>query len=84
MTAEQKDQVEQHPIENNPLATGASLSGFVQVAEVAAYLGLHVKTVYALLGTGDIPGRRLGRKWIIPRGFLDELRAEAAWQSKAS
>lgn len=37
------------------------------VAEVAELLGLSRANTYVLLKSGDIPARRLGTRWIIPR-----------------
>ncbi|MGL4743281.1 MAG: helix-turn-helix domain-containing protein [Dermatophilaceae bacterium] len=37
------------------------------VSEVAALLGMSRANTYALLGTGEIPARRLGSRWVIPR-----------------
>jgi len=52
--------------------TGSSAGGDVlSVAETARLLGLSVNTTYAYLADGTIPGRRVGRRWIIPRARLD-------------
>jgi excisionase family DNA binding protein len=37
------------------------------VAEVAHLLGLSRASTYALIRAGDIPARRMGSRWIIPR-----------------
>ena len=37
------------------------------VGEVAALLGMSRASTYVLLNSGDIPSRRLGTRWIIPR-----------------
>jgi len=37
------------------------------VPEVAALLGMSRANTYALLASGEIPARRLGSRWIIPR-----------------
>ncbi|MEW6335728.1 MAG: substrate-binding domain-containing protein, partial [Thermodesulfobacteriota bacterium] len=39
--------------------------------EVAAYLGIHEKQVYALIKTGRIPATRVTGKWIFPRRVID-------------
>ncbi|MEW6219112.1 MAG: helix-turn-helix transcriptional regulator [Thermodesulfobacteriota bacterium] len=40
--------------------------------EVARYLGIHEKQVYALVKAGRLPGSRLTGKWVFPRRLLDE------------
>ena len=37
------------------------------VAEVGHMLGISRASTYVLLKTGEIPARRLGSRWIIPR-----------------
>ncbi len=37
------------------------------VREVARLLSLSLSTTYELLRAGEIPGTRLGHRWIIPR-----------------
>lgn len=39
--------------------------------QVAAMLGLARALVYELLNTGQIPAKRLGKRWIIPRAVFD-------------
>jgi putative molybdopterin biosynthesis protein len=39
--------------------------------EVAAYLGIHEKQVYALIKTGRMPATRVTGKWIFPRKVID-------------
>ena len=40
--------------------------------EVAAYLGISVPTLMRLLGSGVIPYRRIGQRWLIARAALDD------------
>jgi putative molybdopterin biosynthesis protein len=40
--------------------------------ELAGYLGIHEKQVYALLKAGRIPGTRVTGKWVFPRKTIDE------------
>jgi len=40
--------------------------------EVAEYLGIHEKQVYALIKAGKIPSTRVTGKWIFPRNLIDE------------
>jgi excisionase family DNA binding protein len=44
--------------------------------EVAGFLDLNIKTVYASLAAGEVPGRRIRGKWVILReSLLDWLRS---------
>ena len=40
--------------------------------EVAQYLGIHEKQVYALIGQKRIPATRVTGKWVFPRKLIDE------------
>jgi putative molybdopterin biosynthesis protein len=40
--------------------------------EVAHYLGIHEKQVYALIKSKRIPSTRITGKWIFPKGLIDE------------
>jgi putative molybdopterin biosynthesis protein len=40
--------------------------------EVAEYLGVHEKQVYALIKSKRIPSTRITGKWIFPKGMIDE------------
>jgi len=40
--------------------------------EVAGYLGIHEKQVYALIKTGRMPATRITGKWIFPKKVIDE------------
>lgn len=40
--------------------------------ETAAYLGISVPTLVRLLGSGVIPYRRVGQRWLIARAALDD------------
>ena len=39
--------------------------------QAAAYLGISVPTLTALLRSGEIPCRRAGQRWLISRTVLD-------------
>lgn len=52
-------------------ARAAPTSDVLTVAETARALGLSVNTTYAYLADGTIPGRRVGRRWIVSRARLD-------------
>ena len=40
--------------------------------DVAAYLGINEKQVYALIKAGRIPGTRVTGKWVFPKKLIDE------------
>jgi putative molybdopterin biosynthesis protein len=40
--------------------------------EVAAYLGIHEKQVYGLVGAGKLPATKVTGKWVFPRRLVDE------------
>jgi excisionase family DNA binding protein len=40
--------------------------------EVAEYLGIHEKQVYALIKSKRIPSTRVTGKWVFPKGLIDE------------
>jgi putative molybdopterin biosynthesis protein len=46
--------------------------------EVAAYLGIHEKQVYALTKAKKIPGTRVTGKWVFPKKLIDEWIEENA------
>jgi len=46
--------------------------------EVAAYLGINEKQVYALIKAGRIPGTRVTGKWVFPKKLIDEWIEENA------
>ncbi len=52
-------------------ARGAAPADVLSVAETARVLGLSVNTTYAYLADGTIPGRRVGRRWIVSRARID-------------
>jgi putative molybdopterin biosynthesis protein len=46
--------------------------GMMNTKEVARYLGINEKQVYALIKSRGIPSTRVTGKWIFPRGLIDE------------
>lgn len=58
-------------------ARAAPTADVLSVAETARVLGLSVNTTYAYLADGTIPGRRVGRRWIVSRSRLDAWLAGA-------
>jgi excisionase family DNA binding protein len=45
---------------------------FMNTKEVAEYLGIHEKQVYALIKAGRMPATRVTGKWIFPRRLIDD------------
>lgn len=39
-------------------------------AEAAEYLGVNIRTVYALLKSGELPARKVGQQWRIHKQAL--------------
>ncbi|ABD10578.1 hypothetical protein ThrDRAFT_04680 [Frankia casuarinae] len=62
-----------------PATLPAPCRAVYTVAEAAHMLSLSLASTYDLLRRGDLPGRRLGRRWVIPRDrfhtWLDNLPA---------
>ena len=48
------------------------------IEEVANALGVSVRHAYSMARTGELPARRLGHRWIVPRAAFDEWLAAAA------
>jgi excisionase family DNA binding protein len=42
-------------------------------ADVAEFLKLHIKSIYALAKKGEIPGNRIGRSWRFMRSDIVRL-----------
>lgn len=51
---------------------------FMNTKEVARYLGIHEKQVYALIKEGKIPATRVTGKWLFPRRLIDEWIEQSA------
>ncbi len=51
---------------------------FLSVREVARYLDLHEKKVYALAAEGQIPATKVTGKWLFPRDLVDQWLIESA------
>jgi putative molybdopterin biosynthesis protein len=55
------------------LDKGGAMSGeMMSTKEVAQYLGIHEKQVYALIKAQRIPSTKITGKWIFPRTLIDE------------
>jgi len=46
--------------------------GLMNTKEVAHYLGIHEKQVYALVKDGKVPATRVTGKWVFPKKLVDE------------
>ena len=53
------------------------------VAEVAAYLKIPKKTVYKLVGSGDLPAFKAGKHWRVLRSELGRWIARQSAQKEA-
>jgi excisionase family DNA binding protein len=56
----------------------AAESRFLTVRQVARYLDLHEKKVYALAAEGQIPATKVTGKWLFPRDMVDQWLLESA------
>jgi excisionase family DNA binding protein len=71
------------PFGNRPGATGAAGAdrAVYTVREVAHLLDLALGTAYALVRAGEIPAKKIGARWVIPRAafhaWLDDCRPPA-------
>jgi len=59
-------------------AAGAGPPRFMNVREVAKYLQVNEKKVYALVNEGRIPATRLTGKWLFPRDLVDQWMLESS------
>lgn len=51
------------------------------VAEAAALVGVSESSYYALLLKGEVPGRKVGKRWVVPKPHLEQflLGDEDSW-----
>ncbi|MDH3315710.1 MAG: helix-turn-helix transcriptional regulator [Gammaproteobacteria bacterium] len=64
-----------------PLRDGSaqtSLPRFLSVRQVADYLQINEKKVYALASEGRIPGTKITGKWLFPRELIDQWLTESS------
>lgn len=54
-----------------------SYPAFMSVRQVAQYLQLNEKKIYALLKEGEIPGTKVTGKWLFPRELIDRWLLDA-------
>lgn len=65
-------------IPNQEGETHRSDSPFLNVREVAQYLNINSKKVYALIGEGKIPATKITGKWLFPRKLIDQWIMESS------
>ncbi len=70
----------QRPSNVRPIRPGADLHTrqFMSVKEIADYLHLNTKKVYALVSEGKIPGTKVTGKWLFPRKLVDRWIMESS------
>jgi putative molybdopterin biosynthesis protein len=61
-----------------PDRTEGKTSPFMSVKEVAEYLHLNTKKVYALVSEGQIPATKVTGKWLFPRKLVDQWLMESS------
>lgn len=52
------------------------MAEYLSTSEVARYLKLNQKKIYALVGAGQLPAARIGGKWLFPKALVDTWVAE--------
>jgi putative molybdopterin biosynthesis protein len=69
-------------VERTAAITAAEADGeaprFMNVRQVARYLQLNEKKVYALVNEGDIPATKVTGKWMFPRDLIDRWLIESS------
>ncbi|AHE97265.1 helix-turn-helix transcriptional regulator [Thioalkalivibrio paradoxus] len=60
------------------MTTLADVPRFLSVKQVAEYLNVHEKKVYALVSEGKIPGTKVTGKWLFPRELVDQWMLESS------
>jgi excisionase family DNA binding protein len=64
--------------EGAAVSASKSASRFLTVKQVAEYLDVHEKKVYALAADGQIPATKVTGKWLFPRELVDQWLLESA------
>jgi putative molybdopterin biosynthesis protein len=60
----------------DPESTPTAVADYLSTAEVARYLKLNQKKVYALVASGQLPAARISGKWLFPRDLVDRWVSE--------
>jgi excisionase family DNA binding protein len=66
------------PVPLHDSGAQASLPRFLSVRQVADYLQINEKKVYALASEGRIPGTKITGKWLFPRDLIDQWLTESS------
>lgn len=53
--------------------TQTAMRLFYSLNEVGTMLGVTTQSIYERVRHGSIPGEKIGGRWMIPSGFVDEL-----------
>src|SRR5210317_1266926 len=61
-----------------PVDNRAETPRFMTVRQVASYLQVNEKKVYALVGEGKIPASKVTGKWLFPRDLVDKWILESS------
>jgi len=61
----------------NTEQTTTDTNPFISVMEAAAILKVQQKTIYRMIEREQIPAKRVGRRYLIPRSWLTDLIGEA-------
>lgn len=61
-----------------PAPSAGSNTRFMSVKQVAEYLDIHEKKVYALAAEGVIPATKVTGKWLFPRDLIDQWLLESS------
>jgi excisionase family DNA binding protein len=63
---------------NTGMNTQEQTSSFMNVKQVAEYLQLNEKKIYALANDGNIPGTKITGKWLFPKTLIDHWLIESS------
>lgn len=70
--------VDQHKADQRKADQQDDSSPYMTVKQVAAYLHLNEKKIYALLQEGRLPGTKVTGKWLFPRKLVDDWLLETS------
>ncbi|WP_194409527.1 helix-turn-helix domain-containing protein [Microbacterium cremeum] len=69
-------------IDTTPTRRGSGGSPFLTVGAAARLAGLTPATLLRRLGSGDLPGYRLGRRWFVPEAEFRRHLRRRAWMAQ--
>jgi putative molybdopterin biosynthesis protein len=73
-----KEKTSDAPVPLVDVGTQSSLPRFLSVRQVADYLQINEKKIYALASEGRIPGTKITGKWLFPRDLIDQWLTESS------